>query len=648
MQAIAHQHGREALVIIDNIHLAEGLAHKLHLAWREDGQPVRLLLQGRFTQRGADRRGHLSPLEEFKNTALVLEVMSNDLAGVLQRLVRRAPRNHFVPAIPPAVLDQWLKVFGGELIAFSSAARRKLPQIVRGQYQLTEADAADYIRDEYLKNEDPKRRISNPELENLLAIAACADWELSMPAEGLLHPPGSALAVSMRRGLVWQHILGRFGQFMRYSLCHPGMGKLLWSAARPEKSRLDYACELSQRYPIFGFFVANRLLRGNGDRDGAKRVLTSAVSSANAFEQLIENGMVRLRAKCRQLTELGILSEDELNRRLAACENLAESALATPLPFFQDFLEYAQRKLPTVWRALAEALAQCALATPLSDLANFLEYTQRKLPTVWQAPAEALAKGENRQTLAQSALATPLSDLANFLEYTQRKLPTVWQALAEALAKGENHQTLVQSALATPLRHLANFLEYAQRKLPENPQTNVPVVWQALAEALAKGENRQTPVQSALATRLSHLANFLEYTQRKLPEDSQTNVPVVWQALAQCALTTPLSHLANFLEYAQTNLPTVWQALAKALAQCALTTPLHDLASSLRYAQTNLPTVWQALATELERDRNVSVISQTAKNTDSANLTSFLAYATTALPNLAKSVKAALAEDTRQ
>jgi hypothetical protein len=225
MHAIARQHGRDALVIVDNIHLAEGLAHKLHIAWCEDGQPVRLLLQGRFTQQGADRRGRQSPLEGFKRTALVLEVLPNDLAGVLQRLVRRANGNHLVSTIPPAVLGQWLKIFGGELIGFSSAVRRKLPKIVRGQYQLTEADAADYIRDEYLEN--PKRPITLAERENLLAIAACADWELSVPAEGLLHPPGSALAASMKRGLVWQSTHGRFGQFARYRLCHPGMGKLL-------------------------------------------------------------------------------------------------------------------------------------------------------------------------------------------------------------------------------------------------------------------------------------------------------------------------------------------------------------------------------------------------------------------------------------
>ena len=361
MQSIARQDGRDALVIVDNIHLAEGLAHKLHLAWREAGQPVRLLLQGRFTRQGADRRGRQSPLEELKHTALVLEVMREDLAGVLQRLVRRSNGIHSMLTIPPAVLNQWLTMFGGELIAFSSAVRRKLHQIARGQYQLTEADAADFIREEYLENQDTKRRIDRAERENLLAIAACADWELPVPAEALLHPSGSALAVSMSRGLVWQSTHGRFGQFARYRLCHPGMGKLLWYAAKmAETNRLDQVCALAECYPFFGCLLANRLARVQGDQDAAKLVLTCAVSSTDAFERLIEHGMVILHIQCRLLTGLGVMSKGELEPKLAACKSLVDAALVTPLDHLASFLRYAQTAMPQVWQALADALAKHA------------------------------------------------------------------------------------------------------------------------------------------------------------------------------------------------------------------------------------------------------------------------------------------------
>jgi hypothetical protein len=543
MQAIARQHGREALVIVDNIHLAEGLAHQLHLAWREEGQQVRLLLQGRLTKKGADRYGRRSPLEELNRTALPLEVTPNDLAGVLQRLVRRAIVYYSVSAISPVVLEQWLEVFAGDLIAFSSAARRKLPQIVRGQYQLTEADSEDYIRDEYLNSnhEKPKCSISDPERENLLAIAACADWELPVPAEGLQHPPGSALAISMRRGLVWQTTHGRFGQKVRYRLCHPGMGKLLWAAAKPKKSKLDSACEISQCHPLFGFDVASCLVRLNNDDEGAKRVLVAVTSKPDAFERLIEIEILSP-TQCRQLTELKVVSETSLDQKLVACENLVASALATRLHVFRNFLEYAQIKLPTVWQALAHALAkqehrqslvQSALATPPAELAFFLKYAQdeNNLPAVFKAIRDALELPENsanRAQLVQAALALPrkklaffLQKLAFFLKYAQdeNNLPAVFKAIRDALELPENSANraqLVQAALATPLGYLASFLKYAQ--------TNLPNVWKALADALAKEENRATLVRAALATPLAHLANFLEY--------ARTPMPKVWQALA--------------------------------------------------------------------------------------------------------------------
>jgi len=464
MQSIARQHGRDALVIVDNIHLAEPLAHKLHLAWREEGMPVRLLLQGRFTQPGADRRGRQSPLEELKRTALVLEVMPEDLAGVLQRLVRRANGNRSDWVIPPSVLDQWLQVFGGELIAFSSAARRKLPQIVRGQYQLTEADAADYIREEYLENQDPKRRINSAERENLLAIAACADWELPVPAEGLPHPPGSALTVSMRRGLVWQSTHGRYGQFARYRLCHPGMGKLLWFAAKmTETNRLDQVCALAQRYPFFGCLLANRLARVQGDEEAAKRVLASVVSSAAAFERLIEYGMALLQVQCRQLTDLGVLSEGELDQKLASCKNLAAAALATPLGNLANFLEYARTRMPKVWQALADALADeknrptlaaSAWATSLEKVGSFLDVAKRHGRDT--APLWALLESQPDK-LAASAWATSLDCVGSFLDVAKqhgRDTAPLWQILANEPGR------LSQKGQTATLEALVGFAHY--------------------------------------------------------------------------------------------------------------------------------------------------------------------------------------------
>ena len=542
MQAIARQHGRDALVIVDNIHLAEGLTHKLYLAWREAGQPVRLLLQGRFTQQGADRRGRQSPLEELKRTAHVLEVKREDLVGVLQRLVRRSNRNHSIANIPPAILDQWLEVFGGELVAFSSAARRKLPQIVRGQYALNEADAADHIREEYLENQDSKRRISTSERENLLAIAACAGWELPVPVEALPHPSGSTLAVSMKRGLVWQSSHGRYGQFECYRLCHPGMGRLLWVAAKmAETNRLDQVCALAERYPHFGCLLANRLARVQGDQEAAKLVLVSAVSRTDAFERLIEHGMVALHIQCRQLTGLGAMSESEVDQKLVACKNLVESVLATPLHCLANFLKYAQTPLPQVWQVLWDALlgkpgepdqeaklaefVKAARATSLENVGSFLGVAkehERDTAPLWDALLGKPGEPDQEAKLAEfvkAARATSLEKVGSFLRVAkehERDTEPLWDALLGKPGEPDQEAKLaefVKAAWTTSLNNVGSFLGVAK----EHGYDTAPL-WNILANAPDRLSQKGTTQTLEALVGFAHYApiSLLEIAVREI------------------------------------------------------------------------------------------------------------------------------------
>jgi mannose/fructose/N-acetylgalactosamine-specific phosphotransferase system component IIC len=660
MRAAGQQHGRDALVILDNIHFAEALTHKLYLAWREEGQPVRLLLQGRFTQLGADRLGRQSPLEEVKRTAFVLEVMREDFIGVLQRLVRRTNTNLSASAIPPTILDEWLEVFGGELIAFSSAARRKLPRIVRGHYQLTEADATEYMRDEYFENQDPKRRFGPAERKNIVAIAACAVWELPVPLEGLPHRDDSALGVSLKHGLVWQTTHGRFGQFARYRLCHPGLGKLLWEAAKPSKTRMDEACALAENSPHFGFILANRLKRVQAQPAEIKRVLDSAVGGGDAFERLIEHGMVALRSFFQQMKDYAVLLDTELDHRLASCTNLAASALATPPEHLVSFLSYAETATPKAWQALADALGDeknvpalvgAALAAPLGALASFLSYAETAMPKAWQALADALGDEKNVPAFVSSALATSPQHLVSFLNYAHTAMPKAWQALADALADEKNIPAVVAAGLAAPLGALASFLSYAE--------TAMPKVWHALADALADEENVPALVAAGLAAPLAALASFLSY--------AETAMPKVWQALDEvaldeknipalvaAALATPLGALSSFLSYAETAMPKAWQALADALADeknvpalvaAALATPLGALASFLSYAETAMPKAWQALADALADEKNVPALVAAALAAPLGALSSFLSYAQPAMRKVWQALADALVDD---
>jgi hypothetical protein len=233
LAAIGGQYGRDALVIVDNAHLAERLALALHNAWRDGGQPVRLLLQGRETKTGPDHRGRQPILAELAHTALVLTVNEPDLAGVVARLLARRD-NRRPLTIPDAALREWLGIFKGDLIAFSFAARGKLGNFLRGDFRLLATDAGDYVRAEYLAN--PDRPISDQERENLLAMAACSGMEVRVMANSLPHP--GQLSVSQKHGLVWKVSFGRDAQFAECRFPHPGIWDLIWAAVKPAKTML--------------------------------------------------------------------------------------------------------------------------------------------------------------------------------------------------------------------------------------------------------------------------------------------------------------------------------------------------------------------------------------------------------------------------
>ncbi|MEN9865077.1 MAG: hypothetical protein RL748_667, partial [Pseudomonadota bacterium] len=540
MVGIANQHGREALVIIDNVHLAERLSMCVYNAWRDAGMPVRLLFQGRLTEKVPDSRGRQSVFAEIGSNAMRLVVQKQDLVGVIQRLMTRQGKSIGV-TVPDAALAAWQRLFEGDLIAFSFAAQSKLSQFSRGNFTLSADDASRYVREYYLQN--VKHPLSMEERENLLMLAACAELEFSVSERGMPYP--GKLGFGIAHGLVWQSLHGRSGQYQRSRLHHPGMGKLLWQAAKPVKPMLEYQCEFSSRDPHDGFSLAIRYQRVLADSDGAGRILDAAVSSADAFAQVIENGIGTLKIPCELLLRLGVITLVDLDSRIATCPNLAAAMWATPLGDLRNFLDYAQSKLPKVFDALVGVLesqraelARAALATPLHFLRNFLEYAQLNLPKVFDALVGEL---ESKATeLARAALATPLHFLRNFLEYAQLKLPKVFDALVGELES--QRAELTRAALATPLHILRNFLEYAQSKLPK--------VFDALVGDLES--QRAELARAALATPLDHLRNFLEYAKAELPEiwltlnhsiEEQANLAV----LVKVASSTDFAKLSGFL-----------------------------------------------------------------------------------------------------
>ncbi len=659
LAAVAQLSGRETLVIIDNIHVAERLAASIYLAWRDHGCPVRLLFQGRLTEKGPDRRGRQSPLADLRRTALTLEVESADLVGVLQRLIaRRGGGVPSRPLLPDSVLDTWLRVFGGDLVAFSLAARRKLSRILRGEYGLAEADAADYIREEYLDR--PGYPLDARERENLIALAACADLELHVPTEALPYP--DQFEMSVQHGLVWHSAHGRDGQFHRYCFHHPGMGRLLWAAATPTTSSLDHKCEVGRRNPRFACLMASRVRRVQGDADAAKRILLAAFNAEDAFGRLITFGVSHLHDECQQLLELSVLSQTALDRRLSGSANLAQAVFDIPLGEMRDLLEYTEVHLPKTYEVIITALSdearlpklgQAALDSHLGYLPNFLEYAEARLPAAYASITDALSAEANRKALARAVLETPLHFLRNFMEYVEVKIPEAFDAISAAFLLAENQERLVQAILETPLHFLRNFVEYVEANMPE--------AFGAIRAAFSVTDNQKRLVETTVASPLHTLRNFLEYAEVKMPEAFDAirvafSVADNQRRLVETAVASPLHALRNFLEYAEVQMPTAFEAIRAAflveanqgkLVQTAVDSRLGDLQNFAEYAAIALPETFEAIRHGLTADRSCAKVVRTASDTESGSLNGFLQYAVDVFPELADLVRHTIAVEFR-
>ena len=68
-----------------------------------------------------DVRGRSDPLEDLDREALQLTIDRDTLMGVYRRIMARFASPGAAPVPPPSITESWLKMFGGDLIAFSTA-----------------------------------------------------------------------------------------------------------------------------------------------------------------------------------------------------------------------------------------------------------------------------------------------------------------------------------------------------------------------------------------------------------------------------------------------------------------------------------------------------------------------------------------------
>lgn len=481
LKRFAHQ---DVLFVLDNIHLEETSAKEMFLAWEEIplSQRPRLLLVGRET-----RTAKGSAIAGLKLDALPLRARQAELRGVFRRLTLREHAEDWLPEPPEAELTNWLRTFGGnpentettaDLIVFSAAVARRMRDLCRGRWQLTQRDAVEQVKEVYLS------KLSPPEQENLIRLCIAEEFELGIPPEALADKKAALTASNEKLGIVFRDEIGAKKQYVRYRLVHAALGELLLSAVEITIDRSALFREMTRVSPTLVCAAATRMMQA-GQLENAKAVIARLVAQPDSL--LVFDSLLPVELALRQTQRLGIELPEGFSLAMAnkgrTRLRLIEIALQTPLHFLASFLGYAEKALPPVFAALSTELAtekncpcliETALQTPLGDLATFLRYAKKALPTVFAALLTELAAEKNRPRLIDIALQTPLGDLASFLRYTEKVMPPVFAALLTELAAEKNRPRLIESALRAPIHFLASFLGYAEKALPSvNSSLNV-------------------------------------------------------------------------------------------------------------------------------------------------------------------------------
>jgi hypothetical protein len=370
LEVVTSRTDANVLFIVDNVHLIEKQARAIYDHWRQCGDPGELLMLGRRVTE-VDARGRPRPLGDLETDALDLTVGVDDLAGVFARLKRKIKPGTSVHVPRGVALDEWARLFGEDLVAFSAAVTGRIDSLEPGNWQLRPHDAVAHVRKEYLDTLDGTQRA------NLIRVAAFATLEIEAPLEVLER---GGLKDLIERGVVQEFARGRQGEFIRFHL-HEGMGRLLLAAELPAQNTLSILLEAVQRYPLCGMVIAGRL-DAKGRRGDAVTVLRVVESQPALGKAVVRPGLASALAGCHLLEDLEVVRSQELDERLCEDEGaLNEGLLRTPLGGVSPFIQYAEAVLPKFMKLVASQLqketvvaayARAACGTPSDDLVSFL------------------------------------------------------------------------------------------------------------------------------------------------------------------------------------------------------------------------------------------------------------------------------------
>lgn len=451
LSVVSSRADRDTLFVVDNVHLQPDLAAEIAFHWRRAHAGSRLLLLGRSPVQVADSQGRVSPLRGLQT--IQLQVVESDLLGVFRRIMTRVDH---LGSPPIQLVEEWLKVFKGDLVAFSAAVNSQRHVLKSSYWELGPAHASDYIRDCYLEGLSDEERVA------LFRLSAMSVLELALPSACA---PRLGFPISVHRGIVHKRPTAPPGG-SEFLLAHSGVGELIL-AADPDANREGLYEEICRASPDAGLSIALKLreLRQPELAGALLRILWETEVWPTRSDRL-DN----LLHQARSLVSSGIAAARDVDSRLAANrELLVASLLGSPVHDIYKALNSTRSDFRQFYEILISDLATPqVLVKILNDSEDMLPHNMIGLLSVYkQQPSlrvfyrklvEEIYKKGFTERQRTPILDSPLSIVTGLFRFLMAEYRTASNELRKFILAEENIELFVEKFYTNSLENMVAVL----------------------------------------------------------------------------------------------------------------------------------------------------------------------------------------------
>jgi hypothetical protein len=564
-------------VVIDNLNREPELAKEIYDLWNARKNGCEVLFVG--THRQGPILNKASAAIEFftnhpSNRTIEYRPSTADFAAITRHLYRQyaGPTAPPLPVVPEGVLETWHSQFEAALTFFCPAALSRLGHFQLGVWELSAADAVEWVYKDWLAPLD------EPSLENLICIAAFGSQDLEMEVDDPALPyPGNVSDLGM---FISHNSHGDTGQFKRYVLKEAGWSELILQASTTEGknallqaatkytstfaalySRLGNLGETSlkielieylethqTRWPAFLFdtslaYATFNLtnVRRYCSPDFNIRTWTEIVGSTSMVTKAMLNSKLHHIVDFLRIYNESSGDDAVLRGQLAANPQvLAQRAFETPLVNIITFIEMMADRVEvgkTIWTAFEENPSNLRIRAwrdQISEVATFIERASDR-PTITKIIREAFEAEPNR--FAARVWNEPLEGINSFLKLAAERpllLAAVWDTLESDTPR------LIARCWQHPLDAVASFIGAAK-----GHDSITTSIWSAIRGDIPRFMSK------VIESPLEHLGAILGEAKRNGTildlDDKFDECTELWKAKG---MTASLSQLATFARHA--------------------------------------------------------------------------------------------------